>query len=97
MAALRFLSKNMRWLAGGFLLMFCSSFGQTFFISLSAGEIRTEYGLSHGQFGLLYMIATLGSALTLPWMGKIVDHFTPAQVTLFTIPMLALGALGMAF
>ena len=77
--------------------MLCSSFGQTFFISLSAGEIRSEYGLTHGQFGLLYMLATLGSALTLPWLGKIVDHFTPAQVTLFIIPMLALGALGMAF
>lgn len=87
----------MRWLAGGFLLMLCSAFGQTYFISLSAGEIRAEYGLTHGQFGLLYMVATLGSALTLPWMGKIVDHFTPDKVTLFIIPMLALGALGMAF
>jgi len=97
MSAFRFVTKNMRWLAGGFLLTLCSSFGQTFFISLSAGEIRSEYGLSHGDFGLLYMVATLGSALTFPWMGKIVDHFTPAKVTLFTIPMLALGALGMAF
>lgn len=97
MSVSRFLSKNMRWLAGGFLLMLCSSFGQTFFISLSAGDIRAEYGLSHGQFGLLYMLATLGSALTLPWLGKIVDHYTPAQVTMFIIPMLALGTLGMAF
>ena len=93
MATFRFLSMNMRWLAGGFLLMFCSSFGQTFFISLSAGDIRAEYGLSHGKFGLLYMLATLGSALTLPWIGKIVDHYTPAQVTMFIIPMLALGTL----
>ena len=61
-----FLRENARWLAGGFLLTFFSSFGQTFFISLSAGNIREEYGLSHGGFGTLYMAATLGSALTLP-------------------------------
>lgn len=97
MSAFTFLANNSRWLAGGFLLTFFSSFGQTFFISLSAGDIRAEYGLSHGDFGLLYMVATLGSALTLPWMGKIVDRFTPAQVTMMIVPMLALGALGMAY
>ena len=38
----------------------------TFFISLSAGHIREDFGLTHGGFGMVYMIATLGSALTLP-------------------------------
>lgn len=79
------------------MLTFFSSFGQTFFIGLSAGDIRAEYGLSNGGFGLLYMVATLGSALTLPWMGKLVDFFTPARVTLIIIPFLALGTVGMAF
>ena len=97
MSTLAFLVNNSRWLIGGFLLTFFSSFGQTFFISLSAGDIRSEYELSHGEFGLLYMLATLASALTLPWMGKIVDHYSPAQVSLMIIPMLAMGALGMAF
>lgn len=97
MSVFTFLTNNSRWLMGGFLLTFFSSFGQTFFISLSAGDIRAEYGLSHGGFGLLYMLATLGSALTLPWIGKIVDRFTPAQVTMVIVPALALGALGMAF
>lgn len=96
-SAPNFLTKNARWLVGGFLLTFFSSFGQTFFISLSAGDIRAEYGLSHGEFGLLYMVATLGSALTLPWFGKILDHITPAQVTFLIVPFLAMGALGMAF
>lgn len=97
MTTFKFLTRNARWLVGGFLLTFFSSFGQTFFISLSAGNIRAEYGLSHGDFGLLYMLATLGSALTLPWMGKILDHFSPARVAVMTIPMLAIGALGMAY
>jgi len=97
MPVFTFLANNSRWLTGGFLLTFFSSFGQTFFISLSAGDIRAEYGLSHGDFGLLYMAATLGSAFTLLWVGKIVDRFSPAQVTIMIVPMLALGALGMAY
>lgn len=97
MSAFTFILNNARWIIGGFLLTFFSSFGQTFFISLSAGEIRSEYGLSHGDFGLIYMVATLASALTLPWLGKIVDRFSPSHVALITIPMLAVGTLGMAF
>lgn len=97
MSILTFILSNARWIGGAFLLTFFSSFGQTFFISLSAGEIRAEYGLSHGDFGLIYMVATLASALTLPWFGKIVDRFSPAHVALITIPMLAAGTLGMAF
>jgi MFS family permease len=64
----RFLSENLRWLATGFLLAFGSSFGQTYFISLFAGEIRAAYGLSDGDWGLLYTLATLGSAIVL--LGK---------------------------
>ncbi|MEM0899915.1 MAG: MFS transporter [Pseudomonadota bacterium] len=94
---LSFIRDNARWIVGGFLLTFFSSFGQTFFIALSAGEIRAEYGLSHGDFGALYMVATLASALTLPWLGKIVDTFSAATVALIIMPFLALGALGMAF
>lgn len=97
MAFLTFIARNARWIAGGFLLTFFSSFGQTFFISLSAGDIRAEYGLSHGQFGGLYMVATLASALTLPWLGRITDLYGAARVTLIIAPLLALGALGMAF
>lgn len=97
MPIFRFFKENARWVVGGFLLTFFSSFGQTFFISLSAGEIRAEYNLSHGDFGFIYMLATLGSALSLPWVGKIVDYFNPAKVTLMIVPLLALGAIGMTF
>jgi sugar phosphate permease len=93
---LSFLRDNARWLAGAFLLTFFSSFGQTFFISLSAGNIREEYGLSHGEFGTLYMMATLGSALTLPKLGQIVDRYSAQKVALFIIPVLALAAVSMA-
>lgn len=93
---LAFITTNARWIFGAFLMTLFSAYGQTFFISLSAGEIRAEYGLSHGQFGTLYMIATLGSALTLPWLGRIVDVYSAAKVALIIMPLLAVGMVGMA-
>lgn len=96
MSYLSFVRDNARWLAGGFLLTLFSTFGQTSFISLSAGHIRSEYGLSHGAFGSLYMAATLASALTLPRLGQVVDRHSVRKVTLFVVPMLALAAVSMA-
>ena len=51
MSTLRFVRDNARWLAAGILLTWSSSFGQTYFISLSAGHIRDTFGLSHGEWG----------------------------------------------
>lgn len=92
-----FLCQNARWLSGAFLLTFFSAFGQTFFISLSAGEIRAEFDLSHGEFGSIYMAATLMSALTLQQLGRVVDWWSTVKVTMLIVPMLALASLGMAF
>ena len=97
MPILHFLRDNARWVAGGFLLTFFSSFGQTYFISLSAGDIRAEYGLSHGGFGTLYMIATLASAATLPQIGKIIDRISVSATVLLAAPILALACLLMAW
>lgn len=85
----RFLATNTRWLAGGFLLTFFSAFGQTFFIALSNGEIRHAFDLSHGDFGGIYMLATLLSALTLPFLGRLLDRFSVAAVATGTMLMLA--------
>lgn len=96
MSFFNFLRENARWLAGGFLLTFFSSFGQTFFISISAGHIREEYDLSHGAFGMIYMLATLASAFTLTKFGQIVDRYSPKTVTLIIVPMLAFACISMA-
>lgn len=92
MAFLLFLRRNARWLAGGFVVFFFSSFGQTFLISLSAGDIRREYGLSHGGFGSLYMAATLASALTLPRIGHLVDRHGARRLCLVVLPLMACAA-----
>jgi len=86
MLSLSFLRANARLLAFGVLMTFCSSLGQTFFISLFSGEIRTAFALSDGDFGSLYAVATLGSAAVLLWAGRLIDRlplpvFAGATVT----------------
>ncbi|MCQ0988499.1 MFS transporter [Jiella marina] len=96
MQLLTFMGRNARWLAGGFLLMFFSSFGQTFYIALSNGDIRREYDLSHGDFGLLYMVATLLSASTLPALGWLLDRYRAWMVAAATTVCLAAATTVMA-
>ncbi len=71
---LPFIAANARFLAFGFLAALLSSFGQTFFIALFGGELRADYGLSHGGYGTIYSVATLVSGLTLMWLGGRLDH-----------------------
>lgn len=97
MQLLAFLRDNGRWIAGAFVLTFFSTVGQTSFIGGSAGFIRHEYGLSNGGWGLIYMIGTLGSALTLPYLGQLVDRYPARRIIVFVLPMLAVAALLMAF
>jgi MFS family permease len=60
--------------AFGFCLAFLSSFGQTFFISLSGPDIRAAFGLSNGAFGTIYSAATLASGFLMIWAGGILDR-----------------------
>lgn len=91
-----FIGANARWLAGGFLLTMFSSFGQTFFIGLSGNALRETFHLSGGAFGGLYMLATLASASTLPWLGRTLDLMPGWKVAFFTIPALALACVLLA-
>ncbi|TYC63656.1 MFS transporter [Rhodobacterales bacterium] len=91
-----FVLENARWLSAGYLLAVFSGFGQTFFISLSGGDLRAEFGLSHGDLGLVYMLATLGSALTLPYVGKSLDYFPVRRIAAVVMIGLALCCLAMA-
>ena len=61
--ALRFLRETAVWLGAGFLITLSSSFGQTFFISIFAGEIQREFGLSHGGWGGIYALACVALAV----------------------------------
>ncbi|MFN3824935.1 MAG: MFS transporter [Pseudorhodobacter sp.] len=70
-----FLRENAKFLFAGFLISWLSSFGQTYFISVFAGEIRMEFGLTHGGWGLIYGGATTASAVVMLWSGTLTDLF----------------------
>lgn len=95
-APIAFVRDNARWLAAGFLLALASSFGQTFFIAMFAGSLREEFGLSHGDWGLIYMVGTLASAATLIQLGRRADDVAPRRLTLALLVAFALVCVGMA-
>ena len=90
---LKFLRNNFRWIIGGFTLTFFSSFGQTYFISISISEWREIFDLSHGEFGRLYMFATLASAACLPFLGKLIDFIPAHKLIVMVIPILSAAAI----
>ena len=92
----RYLLDNAQWLGAGALLTFLSSFGQTFFISIFAGEIRTEFGLSHGAWGGIYSLGTTVSALVMIWAGGLTDVFRVRVLGPVVLAGLVLAALAMA-
>jgi len=91
-----FVRQNARWLLGGLGLTFFASFGQTFFIAMFASQYRAEFELSHGEFGSVYMIGTLASAITLVLIGKVVDYQTVRRVSSVVIVALAVACAAMA-
>ncbi len=93
---MRFLQENARWLATGLLLALGSSFGQTYFIALFAGEIRATYGLSDGQWGGIYTIATITSACLLIAFGGRADTVPLSRLAVIVAGVFALAAILMA-
>lgn len=91
-----FTAANLRFLSFGFLAAVFSSFGQTFFIALSSAEIRADFDLSHGDFGLLYAIGTLSSASLLIWLGRKIDDLDLRIYTACVIVGLGMACLGMS-
>lgn len=96
MSMLAFLSRNAPWLAAGGLLTFLSSFGQTFFISIFAGEIRAEFGLSHGAWGGIYSLGTAASAVVMIWSGALTDLFRVRVMGPIVLLGLATACIAMA-
>ena len=89
---LSFLAENRRWLATGIFLALGACLGHTWFIALFAGEIRAEFGLSDGQWGLIYTAATLSSAALLFGRGGWADTVPLSRLA----PMVAIAFAGAA-
>jgi MFS family permease len=96
MPILAFLRDNAPWLTAGVLLTFLSSFGQTYFISVFAGEIRGVFDLSHGQWGGIYSLGTTASALAMVWAGGLTDLFRVRVLAPIVLIAMMLACLAMA-
>lgn len=91
-----FYRQNAWWLATGFIFTFGSSFGQTYFIALFAGGIREEFGLSNGEWGGIYTLATFASAALLVHLGRLADTVPLARLAAGVLFAYTLAALVMA-
>ena len=87
------IKSNFKIIFFGFVFLFASSVGQSFFIGLFNSEIRNELNITHSDFGSIYGIATLCSSLLLIWIGKKIDDFKLVHYSIFVIVLLAFSSL----
>ena len=85
-----------RLLLFGFVMTFGSSLGQTYFIGLFGGDIRSDLALSHGEFGAIFSAATLASAILLLRTGSLIDHMDLRRYAYLVAFGLAIGCLMLA-
>ena len=91
------LSLNKKIIIFGFIFTFFSSFGQSFFLGLFNAPIRNELGITHGQFGSIYAVATIFSSLLFIWAGKKIDDFRLLNYSFFVIILLFFSTLFFSF
>jgi len=87
------LSLNKKVIIFGFIFTFFSSFGQSFFLGLFNSPIRSDLGISHGQFGSIYATATIFSSLIFVWVGKKIDDYKLFNYSFSVIILLFLSSL----
>jgi len=88
---------NFKIIIFGFIFTFFSCVGQSFFIGLFNSSIREELNISHGEFGIIYGIATLCSSLTLIWLGKKIDDLKLFNYSFLVVIFLGFSALFFSF
>ena len=93
---IRFILQNSRWLTAGALLTLISSFGQTYFISIFAGEIRETFNLSHGDWGAIYGFGTFASAIVMVCSGGLTDVMRVRHLGPIVLAALAASCVFMA-
>lgn len=77
----------------GIIMTALSSFGQTFLLALYVPFLMEEFKLSNGLLSTFYGLATIGAAMALPKLGKLIDSvplqkFTLATTATFVISLL---------
>lgn len=88
----KFIRQDWPLLAFGFLLTALSGPGQTFFVGLFRDPISAHFGISIGDFGLIFSTATLVSAAVFFWSGKLIDRWSVRYTTTIFACLFALAA-----
>ena len=96
MQFLSFVREHARPLAFGALHAFYSAPGQTFCIGLFIAVVGDDLGMNPAEIGGLYLAGTLGSALTLLFVGQWIDHVRLVHFSAAVIGGLALACFAMA-
>lgn len=84
-----FASQHRKPLAFGGVLITLSSFGQTYYVALFGAGFRAVFDLTDGDLGAMYGGATLLSAVTLTWAGRLIDRTTVRRYTWVAAALLA--------
>ena len=88
-----FVRRSLPLIGFGMVLTFFSGFGQTFLLSLYIPDLEKLLGISNTAFGGLYAAATMGSALTLPWVGAWYDRMPLWRYVVLVVVGLSLSLL----
>lgn len=91
MGYFRFLLAHPRFLSFGFGLNVFVALGQTFYVSLYNGEIRTALSLSHGELAALYGTATILGSVLLLATGRLLDRVDLRWFAAATTVFVAIG------
>lgn len=83
------LSEHAAILGFGFIAVFWGNFGQSFFIGAFGESIQSTLELSASDYGNAYSLATVASALTVAWLGGLIDRLKLQTYSL----MVSLGLL----
>ncbi len=88
---LQFIRRYPQLLLFGTLTAVFSSPGQTFLVSLFIPHMRETFGMSQTHIAAVYSLATLLSAMVLPWTGRILDRIHLLKFCLGAGLLLAAG------
>lgn len=83
MTYIAFALKERKLLSFAVSFTFFSSFGQTFLIALFVPFFLSAFDLTNASFGTLYSVATLTSAVSLPYMGQWIDRIPLRRYSIF--------------
>ncbi|MFH1805984.1 MAG: MFS transporter [Pseudomonadota bacterium] len=85
-----------RPLGFGVLHSFGSSFGQTFLIALFVPFMAASLAINETEFANIYAAITIGSALALPFLGRLIDRVDLLHYSIATLTLLAVGCFVLA-